>query len=247
MSSLQKMQKSDIIKLMKLPPPINRVGGKYHLAKKIIPLIPEHKIYVEPFAGAASVFWQKPLAKINVLNDIDTNLMNFFRNLNCSNLAKCVNYINSLTTSELKDFHRNAVTKLKHNNSDFCSMFIASKCGLYGKSSTLTFNSRCVRPPYKRGKKQIKHIGLNALRNCKLYEQKLAHAKIENTDYKHVIAKYDSPHTFFYLDPPYYKITDYYGYDKTNQVHPKEVCDIMKSMQGKAILSYNDHPEVRRA
>lgn len=55
------------------------VGGKSKLCKTIIPLIPKHTCYVEPFAGAAWVFWKKEKSKVEVLNDINNELINLYR------------------------------------------------------------------------------------------------------------------------------------------------------------------------
>ena len=59
--------------------PFKWVGGKSRLRKAIIPLIPAHQCYVEPFGGAAWVLFGKPPSPIEVLNDIDEELINFFR------------------------------------------------------------------------------------------------------------------------------------------------------------------------
>ena len=55
------------------------MGGKSRLRKAIIPLPPPHTCYVEPFAGAAWVLFGKPPSPVEALNDIDQELINFFR------------------------------------------------------------------------------------------------------------------------------------------------------------------------
>ena len=55
------------------------LGGKHRLARKIIELLPEHTCYCEVFAGGASVFWQKPRSKMEVLNDINRDIINLYR------------------------------------------------------------------------------------------------------------------------------------------------------------------------
>lgn len=57
---------------------IRYIGGKYYLAPYIIRLCPPHTCYCEPFGSAGHVIFQKPLVKVNVYNDIDNNLTNFF-------------------------------------------------------------------------------------------------------------------------------------------------------------------------
>ena len=57
--------------------PINYIGGKNRLANLIVERIPVHMTYVEPFSGGAQVFFHKPRSKVEVLNDLDSQLVNF--------------------------------------------------------------------------------------------------------------------------------------------------------------------------
>jgi DNA adenine methylase len=59
--------------------PIKWVGGKYKVRNRIIEMIPPHECYVEVFGGAGWVLFGKPPSKVEVLNDIDQELMNFWR------------------------------------------------------------------------------------------------------------------------------------------------------------------------
>src|ERR1700751_1094745 len=59
--------------------PLPYIGGKNRLAKQIISLLPDHTAYVEPFAGGAQVFFHKEPSKVEVLNDLDGEVVNFFR------------------------------------------------------------------------------------------------------------------------------------------------------------------------
>jgi len=59
--------------------PFSYIGGKNRLATKIIALFPKHTAYVEPFAGGAQVFFHKEPSKVEVLNDLDYEIVNFFR------------------------------------------------------------------------------------------------------------------------------------------------------------------------
>ena len=59
--------------------PLAYIGGKNRLANQIIALLPEHTTYVEPFAGGAQVFFHKQPSKVEVLNDLDFEIVNFFR------------------------------------------------------------------------------------------------------------------------------------------------------------------------
>jgi len=54
-------------------------GGKSRLVGQILKIMPAHRVYVEPFAGSAAVFFAKPLAEVNVLNDTNELLIEFYR------------------------------------------------------------------------------------------------------------------------------------------------------------------------
>src|SRR6202035_2726246 len=59
--------------------PLPYIGGKNRLAKKIISMLHEHTTYVEAFAGGAQVLFHKPPSNVEVLNDLDFDIVNFFR------------------------------------------------------------------------------------------------------------------------------------------------------------------------
>src|SRR5271167_3791222 len=59
--------------------PLSYIGGKNRLAKRVIGIFPEHTTYVEAFAGGAQVFFHKEPSEVEVLNDLDGEIVNFFR------------------------------------------------------------------------------------------------------------------------------------------------------------------------
>ncbi|MDT8337183.1 MAG: DNA adenine methylase [Candidatus Izemoplasmatales bacterium] len=58
--------------------PITYYGGKQSMIKDILPLIPKHKLYVEPFFGGGAVFWAKEKSNTEVINDVNMNIVNFY-------------------------------------------------------------------------------------------------------------------------------------------------------------------------
>ncbi|MDR1848223.1 MAG: DNA adenine methylase, partial [Bacteroidales bacterium] len=64
---------------LNLKTPITYYGGKQTMVRLIVPLIPKHKLYCEPFAGGAAIFWAKEPSEIEVLNDTNREVMNFYR------------------------------------------------------------------------------------------------------------------------------------------------------------------------
>lgn len=63
----------------KLKSPLKWYGGKTRMVNKLLPLIPKHKAYVEVFAGSAAVFFAKGVSPLEVINDLDSGLVNFYR------------------------------------------------------------------------------------------------------------------------------------------------------------------------
>jgi DNA adenine methylase len=61
--------------------PLTYYGGKQRLAAQIVPLMPAHRVYFEPFAGGAAVLFAKPRVERETLNDIDGRVMRFWRAL----------------------------------------------------------------------------------------------------------------------------------------------------------------------
>jgi DNA adenine methylase len=59
--------------------PISYYGGKQQLAKTILSLIPEHRLYCEPFLGGGAIFFAKPPSKVEIINDTNGELINFYR------------------------------------------------------------------------------------------------------------------------------------------------------------------------
>ena len=65
--------------MARLKTPISYYGGKQMLLKHILPLIPEHTLYTEAFCGGGAVLFAKPPAQCEVINDTNTELVNFYR------------------------------------------------------------------------------------------------------------------------------------------------------------------------
>src|SRR5690554_8145229 len=58
--------------------PISYYGGKQNLVTTILPLIPKHKTYIEPFVGGGAIFWSKQPSEVEIINDYNRELINFY-------------------------------------------------------------------------------------------------------------------------------------------------------------------------
>lgn len=210
---------------MTMPAPFGWPGGKNRLKKRIIALIPPHKTYVEPFAGAASVFWAKQPSAREVLNDIDADLMHFYRNI--GQVAQCD------TATVAKDWDR---LKAKRGNLEPCEFFSAVKCsfgqGMFARGRSL-------------GSKQCTDGQLHFHQSLDKYRKRLAQTNLHNEDWETVVRRYDASDSFFYLDPPYHGTSRRYAAGSLD-VLPR-LARVLPSLKGKWLLSYDDHPDVRAA
>ena len=59
--------------------PITYYGGKQNMVSVILPLIPKHNLYCEPFLGGGAIFFSKPKSNVEVINDTNREVVNFYR------------------------------------------------------------------------------------------------------------------------------------------------------------------------
>lgn len=195
-------------------------GGKSKLKKRIIAQIPPHKTYVEPFVGGGHVFFAKPLAEKNVINDLDKDLINFYKDLKkngCKTARTC---------------------SLPANKKQFDKLDEKKPCGFLGQVKT---SYGCQRRTYSPNKNSI----VNHKKQCGAQQAKLNATKIHNNDFKNVIKKHNRKDTFAYIDPPY--VGSEKVYKLNNGVNPEKICNSLKGFKGKFLLSYNDDPRVKKA
>ena len=214
-----------------LSPALCWTGGKTRLKNRIIKYIPEHKTYVEPFVGGGSVFFKKPLAEKNAINDKDKDLINFYkklRNTNCKNLGKC-----NLPKNETQ--FKKAIANKK---TSVCAYLGVNKRSYSCKGEKFFI----VRGDCSGGSCEKSNLN-NFKKSCNKYQEKLRKTQITNEDYRKTFKKNDSKNTFTYMDPPYVDTYDY-GQEKVN---PEDVCKLAKNAKGKVMISYNDNPRVRKA
>ena len=222
-------------------------GGKQRLVPEILKRMPEHEKYVEPFFGGGSVFFAKAPAKKEVISDLDKALMDFHRavrKMRESNFKRCDLRYGREKFLKLREKHKSGK---KMSPCEFLSLNKLS-FGCKGESpggGTRPGKGTRWSKAMNRPRFGMSHVD----RSFKDLQERLKSAKIESADFRRTVRKHDSPGTFFYLDPPYFGNPGGCVYGKYGgcQVNPDEVCGALRSVKGKFLLSYNDHPEVRKA
>jgi len=211
--------------VLRLKPFFNRVGSKVSLIDEIISVIPSHTTYVEPFVGGGAIFWNKTPAKKSVINDIDTNLIEGYKLLKKVPLHAKLDYIDDKSIQEKQKF----VDSVNDKSS------IADRLIKRFYIQTNTFNSKGIGKLYKDIKMKSR------MDNLKEYKDRLKNTTILNEDYLKVIEKYDSPETFFFLDPPYESSNNVY---KNTKVDYEKLNEVLKKLKGKFLLTLNDSKNI---
>lgn len=213
------------------------LGGKYQLANRIIPLIPQHTCYVEPFAGAAWVLFKKPPSKSEVINDINQDVTNLYRMIKnhpdalCDELALCL--------PARADFDRLMQTPA-HTLTEIqraARFLFIHRCSFGGKIYKSHFGTAKTAPP---------KFNASTLREeLTLVHQRITTCYVECENYDKVITRYDSDNTFYYIDPPYWGCEDDYGKAIYAADDFNRLANQLSNIKGKFLMSINDVPEIR--
>ena len=218
--------------------PLSYIGGKNRLAAHIISMMPTHQTYVEPFAGGAQVFFHKPreLSKVEVLNDLDGDIVNFFRvcQHHEEELLRCLKYLvvsrqwfdllQRTPPDTLTDIHRAA------------RFFYLQKNAFAGLVRHRNFAIHVVqRPGFQ------KESVADQIRQT---HDRLSGVQIESLPYEEIMKRFDRAGTMFYLDPPYFARKLYtFNFEDEDFRGLEQHFRVLK---GKFLLSLNDVPEVRK-
>jgi DNA adenine methylase len=123
------------------------IGGKSRLARRLFPLFPEHLCYVEPFAGAAALFFSKEPAQVEVINDINGDLINLYRIVQ-NHLEEFIRHFKwVLTSREQYEKFRNSDTELLTDIQKAVRFYYLQKLGFGGHVEKRSFGISPTRPP----------------------------------------------------------------------------------------------------
>lgn len=225
---------------MKITRPVLRYpGGKFRIAKWIISYFPQHKFYVEPYCGAASVLMHKPRTQGEIINDLDGDVVNVFRvlrdPLQATELERLVRltpfayeeYKHNYEQSEepIERARRTIFRSFASIGSDGISRKNSGFRALKNNESTVTAALEWSRWP------DAIPAFVNRLK-CVLIEQRPA---------LHLLKLYDRTETLFYVDPPYLissRSTQSVRYfnEMTDQDHI-ELATVLRQVKGMVVLS----------
>jgi DNA adenine methylase len=226
------------IEYQQLNSPFRYAGGKFYARKLILPLIPDHDVYIEPFCGGASIFFAKPKSKKNVLNDFDVQLINCFEHIRDKPEDLIRRLHGQQATKERHAYYKNtyrprtdldrAVRWYYLNRTSYSGIMKAVNC-FFGYGDKFS-----MRPE-------------NWPRSIRKTSEKLAKVKLTSVDFVKCIDSAPDG-SFLFIDPPYYRADQnkFYTCSFTLNDHER-LSDCLRKNQKriKFLLTYDDCPEVR--
>lgn len=250
------------------------MGGKSQLSKEIIKRIPPHKTFIEAFAGALNVILRKPPSPVEVVNDINENLINLWICIR-DHLEEMTVYLDRQPISEFL-FHEYSrrlgytglrstqgipqgsprYTKEYHGGIPVIDDGYTNKSGQKGipnvdRAAMYYYLIRCsfngiVRKGLSFSKSPNRNITITR-DDWYTISSRMKDVIILNSNYLETVKVYDSPESFFYLDPPYLitlKKNGYYEHQLTEKDHA-ELPGILSTIKGKFLLSMDNTEEAR--
>ena len=222
--------------------PFKWAGGKSRFRKYILPLIPTHTCYVEPFCGAAWVLFGKAPSDVEVINDIHQELVIFFR------------VVKEKPDDLVQSFEWSLVSRYEFDrlaNLDATTLTDLERAHRFYYLIMAGWGGESDYPRFQTSKSDGGHGNrlIGAIKRLhervKPVHERLKTVIIENLDWRECINRYDSEKTFFYVDPPYPGNGVNYKYNIKDWATHHELAATLSQSKAKWIVSSYDSPEVR--
>lgn len=227
---------------MKARPILRYHGGKWMLAKWIISHFPPHRIYVEPYGGAASVLLQKTRSYSEVYNDQWDTVVNVFRVMRDPDKVSRLKELLVNTPFARVEFEDTSVIGINCDIERARRTIFRSFAG-FGSASTNGDYPTGFRVNSNRSGTTPAHDWVNYPLHLDRFLERLRGVVIENRDAANIIKQHDSEATLFYVDPPYVHATR--NFNRGNAAYAREMTDadhillstLLHSVSGMVVLS----------
>mgnify|MGYP002620946759 FL=1 len=211
-------------------------GGKWRLAPWIIEQFPPHRVYVEPFGGAASVLLRKERVTTEVYNDLDRHVVNLFRVLRDPIRARALARLLALTPysrDEYADLYEPCDDIVEAARRFIARGFIGQNSkGVFQKSG---FDTRINKDHFVSRLQSLAFVP----DEIALVAGRFSHVVIENDDAAKVMRRFDRREALHYVDPPYLpelRAGKVYRHDMSERDH-RALSKVLRSLSGMVVLS----------
>lgn len=217
-------------------------GGKWMLAPWIISHFPAHRVYVEPFGGAASVLMRKPRSYAEVYNDLDGEVVNLFRVLRDPAQAAELERLVRLTPFARAEFvlsYEPSDDPMEQARRTIVRAFLgfgsdAASGAQTGFRSNSFGSNRSAPRDWMAYPDQVP-----------VFAERLAGVQVECKPAVELVQEHDGPDTLFYVDPPYVEVTRSqtttgegkgYRHEMADDDH-RELAEVLHGVDGMVVLS----------
>lgn len=221
-------------------------GGKLSHLSRLLPLLPRAHTYVEPFGGSAAVLLNREPSPVEVYNDLDGEVVNFFRVLR-KQPDELIRQI-SLTPYSRYEFALACERRTDVSNVERARRFYVRINQSRGNMPNAIPSDwqYCVGQS-RRGMSGAVSAWHGNIDGLDQVVGRLLRVQIENVSAADLIQRYDTPVTLFYVDPPYVldardkASTEAYVHEMTDEQHIA-LASTLKACKGKVALSGYAHP-----
>jgi DNA adenine methylase len=216
------------------------------MARFLVDYIPEHTTYVEVFGGSGALLFAKEPSRVEVYNDLDSGLVNFFRVLRDREKAAELQRLLELTPYSREEYNhaRESWEGLETDVERAWAWYLVAMMSFGGKwgAGGWGFDVNGRGTQVQKFKKRVGCFSIFAAR--------LDDVQVENRSWEKMIDLFDTPRSFFYLDPPYSFGSrlckdKMYAYELDEGAHD-EIARRLLALKGRALLSGYDCPQYAR-
>jgi DNA adenine methylase len=214
---------------------LKRLGNKKKIAKDIQNHFPKHKIYAEPFFGAGGMFFNKPKAKFNIVNDLDSDVFNLFQVVSNNYKELEEAFYRMPIHSDLLKFWKKEKPTDKIEKALF--LILHSNFTFNGYGSTIVYGGS------KSIITQSKHNFNDRLNetNKMLFDVQFANFDFRKFIKSLMLSDKDKEQTLIYCDPPYLGTEDNYESSFTED-DSNDLFNCLEESKCKFAMSEFDHP-----
>lgn len=211
---------------------LRRLGDKKKIAKKIQAYFPPHKIYIEPFFGAGGMFFNKPKAKYNIVNDLDSDVFNLF-------MVVMDRKEELLEAFKIMPIHQDLLQYWKQHKEEepirkALRFLFLSNFTFLGMMDSIKWSARNEKETLiKNIDKSLRYLYGVRFNNC-CFEKFINDLQVNGVDI-------DAAKTFIYCDPPYLATTDNYSNSFTEE-QSEQLFNTLEKTGCKFAMSEFDHP-----
>lgn len=220
-----------------LKSPVNRFGGKHLLSASLSRKIPQHTLYCECFSGAAHLLFIKDPSLVEILNDTDSHLINFFKVIqHLETRQLLIDKLNFMPYS--RKLWQDLRHQWKHGNIPGDTIKAAAQWFYLNRS---TFSGDQKRGgfavPSTTGRNPVQSFR-NAVDSLNDVSERLRNVCIENLDYTSCIQRYDSKDTLYFCDPPYLNAEHYYNKDSFTHDDHHTLANLLHGVKAKVMITH---------